>query len=180
MILLHCLRIYLDTSYRMTIDLLKEMSRIRSAIDLKELPPPSTLCKAFNRLDMMVRRVLLDLSVTLLPTNGIVGIDASGLDRSHASKHYTKAKYLPCGQRYKHCTRERPAGASGVFGRVFWPERFADVGSEPEGEKGRCVNLLLSVFAVEMDGSNTVGVRSIAFSTAVCTPAGRCTAPIRG
>ncbi len=35
-------------------------------------------------------RVLLNLSVTLLPTNGVVGIDASGFDRSHASKHYTK------------------------------------------------------------------------------------------
>ena len=31
---LHCLRIYLDTSYRMTIDLLKEMPRIIGEIGL--------------------------------------------------------------------------------------------------------------------------------------------------
>jgi len=61
-------------------------------------PPPSTLCKAFNRLDMAVWRVLLNLSVSLLPTNGVVGIDASGFDRSHGSKHYTKRAKLTIQQ----------------------------------------------------------------------------------
>lgn len=74
------------------------MPRIRNAIELEELPSPSTLCKAFNRLDMAVWRVLLNLSVTLLPTNGVVGIDASGFDRSHASKHYTKRTKLTIQQ----------------------------------------------------------------------------------
>ena len=50
----------------------------RRAIDLEELPSPSTLCKAFNRLDMAVWRVLLNLSVTLLPTNGVVGTTQFG------------------------------------------------------------------------------------------------------
>jgi IS5 family transposase len=74
------------------------MPRIRSAIGLEELPSPSTLCKAFNGLDMAVWRVLLNLSVALLPTNGVVGIDASGFDRSHASKHYTKRTKLTIQQ----------------------------------------------------------------------------------
>ena len=74
------------------------MPRIRSAIDLTELPAPSTLCKAFDRLDMALWRVLLNISVSLLPTNGIVGIDASGFDRSHASKHYTKRAKLTIQQ----------------------------------------------------------------------------------
>ena len=74
------------------------MPRIRSAIELEEIPSPSTLCKAFNRLDMAVWRVLLNLSITLLPTNGVVGIDASGFDRSHASKHYTKRTKLKIQQ----------------------------------------------------------------------------------
>ena len=43
---------------------------------------------------MAVWRVLLRLSITLLPTNGIVGIDVSGFDRSHASKHYTRRTKL--------------------------------------------------------------------------------------
>ncbi len=38
------------------------------------------------------------LSVTLLSTSGVVGIDASGLDRSHASKHYTKRAELTIQQ----------------------------------------------------------------------------------
>ena len=97
-IVLLCLKVWENTTYRTLLDERIEMPRIRSAIDLKELPSPSTLCKAFNRVDMAVWRVLLDLSVTLLPTNGIVGIDVSGLDRSHASKYYTKRTKLTMQQ----------------------------------------------------------------------------------
>ncbi|WP_231189130.1 IS5 family transposase [Haladaptatus sp. DYF46] len=97
-IVLLCLKVRKNTTYRMLLDELIEMPRIRSAIDLEELPSPSTLCKAFNRLDMAVWRVLLNLSVTLLPTNGVVSIDASGFDRSHASKHYTKRAELTIQQ----------------------------------------------------------------------------------
>jgi IS5 family transposase len=97
-IVLLCLKVRKNTTYRTLLDELIEMPRIRSAIDLEELPSPSTLCKAFNRLGMAVWRVLLNLSVTLLPTNGVVGIDASGFDRSHASKHYTKRTKLTIQQ----------------------------------------------------------------------------------
>ena len=97
-IVLLCLKVRKNTTYRTLLDELIEMPRIRKAINLDELPSPSTLCKAFNRLDMAVWRVLLNLSITLLPTNGIVGIDASGFDRSHASKHYTKRTKLTIQQ----------------------------------------------------------------------------------
>src|SRR6056297_1423968 len=97
-IVLLCLKVRKNTTYRTLLDELIEMPRIRSVLDLEELPSPSTLCKAFNRLDMAVWRVLLNLSVTLLPTNGVVGIDASGFDRSHASKHYTKRTKLTIQQ----------------------------------------------------------------------------------
>ncbi|WP_251331619.1 IS5 family transposase [Haloplanus pelagicus] len=97
-IVLLCLKVRKNTTYRTLLDELIEMPRIRKAINLDELPAPSTLCKAFNRLDMAVWRVLLNLSITLLPTNGIVGIDASGFDRSHASKHYTKRTKLTIHQ----------------------------------------------------------------------------------
>jgi len=97
-IVLLCLKVRKDTTYRTLLDELIEMPRIRSALYLEEIPSPSTLCKAFNRLDMAGWRVLLNLSVTLLPTNGIVGIDASGFDRSHASKHYTKRTKLTIQQ----------------------------------------------------------------------------------
>ncbi len=76
-IVLRGLKIRKNTTYRALLDELIEMPRIRKAIELEELPSPSTLCKAFNWLDMAVWRVLLNLSVTLLPTNGVVGIDAA-------------------------------------------------------------------------------------------------------
>jgi hypothetical protein len=47
---------------------------------------------------MAVWRVLLNLSITLLPTNGVVGIDASGFDRSHTSKHCTERTKLTIQQ----------------------------------------------------------------------------------
>ena len=102
-IVLLCLKVRKNITYRTLLDELIEMLRIRSAIELEEIPSPSTLCKAFNRLDMAVWRVLLNLSITLLPTNGVVGIDASGInasgfDRSHASKHYTKRTKLTTQQ----------------------------------------------------------------------------------
>ena len=97
-VVLLCLKVRKDTTYRTLLDELIEMPRIRNAINLTELPAPSTLCKAFDRLDMTVWRILLNLSVSLLPTNGVAGIDASGFDRSHASKHYTKRAKLTIQQ----------------------------------------------------------------------------------
>ncbi|GAA0235754.1 IS5-like element ISH28 family transposase [Halobacterium noricense] len=97
-IVLPCLKVRKDTTYRTLLDELIEMPRVRNAISMTKIPAPSTLCKAFDRLDMAVWRVLLNLSVSLLPTNGVVGIDASGFDRSHASKHYTKRTKLTVQQ----------------------------------------------------------------------------------
>ncbi len=93
-VVLLCLKVRKNTTYRGLLDELIEMPRIRRALGLAELPTPLTLCKAFNRLEMAVWRLLLTLSAKLLPTSGVVGIDASGLDRSQASKHYTKRAEL--------------------------------------------------------------------------------------
>jgi len=95
---LQILRFTENAIYRGLPDELIEMPRIRRALELAELLTPSTLCKAFNRLDMAVWRIILTLSTTLLPTSGVVGIDASGFDRSHASKHYTKRGKLTIQQ----------------------------------------------------------------------------------
>jgi IS5 family transposase len=97
-VVLLCLKVRKNTTYRGLLDELIEMPRIRRVLELAELPTPSTLCKAFNRLDMAVWRVMLTLSATLLPTNGVVGVDASGFDRSHTSKHYTKRAELTIQQ----------------------------------------------------------------------------------
>jgi len=90
MISLHCLRIYLDTTYRMTIDLLKEMPRITREIGLEpaDLPHPSTLCLAFDRIEMDICRVLLQQSAQLHDTGHIGAIDATYFERSSASRKY--------------------------------------------------------------------------------------------
>ena len=87
---LHCLRTYPDTSYRMTIDILKEMPQIIGEIGLSaaDLPSPSTLCKAFDRFDMSVCRVLLRQSAQLHDPSEHVTIDATFYECSAASRHY--------------------------------------------------------------------------------------------
>ncbi|WP_121823685.1 IS5 family transposase [Halostella salina] len=89
---LHCLRIYLDESYRNALDLLSEMPHILAEIDLEEgdLPDHSTLVKAFDRFQMKVWRVLLRLSAQLHDLSGHAAIDATFFDRENASKHYCR------------------------------------------------------------------------------------------
>lgn len=90
LISLHCLRIYLDTSYRMTIDLLKEMPQITGEIGLNttDLPAPSTLCKALDRIEMSLCRVLLRQSAQLHEPSEHAALDATFYDRDRASRHY--------------------------------------------------------------------------------------------
>ena len=87
---LHCLRIYLDVSYRMTIDLLTEMPQITGEIGLNaaDLPAPSMLCKAFDRIEMTVCRVLLRQSAQLHNPSSHAALDATFYERDRASRHY--------------------------------------------------------------------------------------------
>lgn len=85
-----CLKIREDKNYREVVEMLVEMPRIRKAIELDEVPHPSTLCKAFDRLRTRIWRSLLNATTELLELNGIVSIDSSGEERSRASRHYTK------------------------------------------------------------------------------------------
>jgi len=89
---LHCLRIYLEKSYRETLDLLSEMPHILAEIGLEaaDLPDHSTLVKAFDRLEMEVWRVLLRLSAQLHDPAGHAAIDSTFFDREAASKHYCR------------------------------------------------------------------------------------------
>ena len=83
MISLHCLRIYLDTTYRMTIDLLTEMPQITREIGREpaDLPHPSTLCLAFDRIEMDICRVLLRQSAQLHDIGDLAALDATYFER---------------------------------------------------------------------------------------------------
>ncbi len=89
---LHCLRIYLEKSYREALDLLNEMPQILAEIGLlkADLPDHSTLVKAFDRIKMAVWRVLLRLSAQLHEQSGHAAMDATFFDRENASKHYCR------------------------------------------------------------------------------------------
>ena len=87
---LHCLRIFLEKSYVMSLDLLATMTPILAEIglDAADLPDPSTLCKAFDRITIDVWRVLLRQSAQLHEPSGHVALDATYFERSRASQHY--------------------------------------------------------------------------------------------
>ncbi len=89
---LHCLRIYLEKSYREALDLLSGMPQILAMIglDAADLPDHSTLVKAFDRIRMAVWRVLLRLSAQLHEPSGHAAMDATFFDRENASKHYCR------------------------------------------------------------------------------------------
>ncbi len=74
----------------MTIDLLKEMPQITGEIglDAADLLAPSTLCKAFDRIEMSVCRVLLRQSAQLHDLSEHAAIDATFYERDRASRHY--------------------------------------------------------------------------------------------
>jgi IS5 family transposase len=92
MVSLHCLRIYLDTTYRMTINLLREMPRITREIGRfkSDFPHYSTLCLAFEILEMRICRVLLGQSAQPHDTGDITTIGATYFDCSPASRHYCR------------------------------------------------------------------------------------------
>jgi IS5 family transposase len=85
-------------TYRDFVDELIEVPRIRDALNLDSIPAPSTLCKAFDRLEMAVWRVVLNVSLVDVPLNGVIDIGASGFERAHASTHYTKRTNLTIQQ----------------------------------------------------------------------------------
>ena len=97
-VVLLCLKVKKTTTDRDLVDELIEMPRVRDALNLDSFPAPSTLCKAFDRLEVAVWRVLLNVSIGDLPLNGVTGIDASGFERAHASTHYTKRTTLTIQQ----------------------------------------------------------------------------------
>ncbi|NHN65682.1 IS5 family transposase [Haloarcula sp. JP-Z28] len=89
---LHCLRVYLEKSYREALDLLSEMPQILGEIGLNaaDLPDHSTLVKRFDRIKTALWRVLLRLSAQLHEPSGHAAIDATFFDRKNASKHYCR------------------------------------------------------------------------------------------
>jgi hypothetical protein len=80
---LHCLRIYLEKSYREALDLLSEMPQILADIGLEkaDLPENPTQVKACNRIKMVVWRVVLREP----PSRA--AMDTTFFDRENASKH---------------------------------------------------------------------------------------------
>jgi len=93
-----CLKVKKTTTYRDLVDEFIEMPRIRDALDHDSIPAPSTLCKAFDRLEMAVWRVFLNVLLADLLVNGVTGLDASGFERAHTSAHYPKRTNLTIQQ----------------------------------------------------------------------------------
>jgi hypothetical protein len=91
-------------TYRELIDWLGEMPRIQQALDLKRLPRFTTVQKAFRRLSPMIWRVLQRVSANLLEGDGVAALDATGWERSYASRHYTQRGTLRSRRSRRRCS----------------------------------------------------------------------------
>jgi IS5 family transposase len=94
LVVLYCLKLKLGVTYRELIDWLGEMPRIQQALGLRQLPHFTTVQKAFARLETAIWRVLQRISATLVEGDRVAALDASGWDRSYASRHYTQRVQL--------------------------------------------------------------------------------------
>lgn len=91
-----CLKEQKGETYRSVIGLLQHMPRLQAILDLDrdQLPDPSTLCKAMDRLTMAIFRSLLQATLSLHNLGEIAAIDASSFDRIAASHRYaTQTNY---------------------------------------------------------------------------------------
>ena len=64
-VVLLCLKVKKTATYRDLVDEIIEMVRIRDALALNSILAPSTLCKTFDRLEMAVWRVPLNVSLLI-------------------------------------------------------------------------------------------------------------------
>lgn len=119
-----CLREREDETFRSVVDKLKVMGPIREILGLNrhELPDPSTVYKAMDRLSMAMIRQLLQRTISLFDLGEIKAIDASGFDRVAASRRYahrTEYRFLAIKTTLLtdcttgaildiHCTTSRP------------------------------------------------------------------------
>ncbi|MFC7251491.1 IS5 family transposase [Halomicroarcula sp. GCM10025324] len=88
---LHCLRVYLEKSYREALDLLSEMPQILAEIglDAADLPDHSTLSSGLIESRQHSGECCCASRRSCDPS-GHAAIDATFFDREHASKHYCR------------------------------------------------------------------------------------------
>lgn len=87
-----CLREREGETFRSVVDKLKVIGPVRErlGLTLSDLPDPSTVCKAMDRLTTALCRRLLAESLTLFELGEVGAIDASGFDRVAASRRYAR------------------------------------------------------------------------------------------
>ena len=90
MLTILCLKQKKGETYRSVIGLLHGVERTRELLDLSrgQIPDPSTVYQAMDRLTMAFFRSLLQQTTTLHEVGDLAAIDASSFDRVAASRRY--------------------------------------------------------------------------------------------
>lgn len=90
MLTILCFKERRGETFRSVIGTLEHMPRVREKLDLDrgQVPDPSTVCKAMDRLTMALFRSLLQRTISLHELGSIAAIDASSFDRGAASRRY--------------------------------------------------------------------------------------------
>lgn len=85
-----CIKHKKKLKYRELEEMLMESPRVCEELELHEFPDFTTSCKQFAKFERKVLVILIYLSACLLPRSGKGGVDSTGYDRRHNSKHYVK------------------------------------------------------------------------------------------
>lgn len=91
-ITVQCLRERETETFRSVVDKFKVMGPVRDVLGLEHenLPDPSTLCKAMDRLTMALRQRLLQRTSMLFDLGEVAAIDATSFNRIAANRRYAE------------------------------------------------------------------------------------------
>lgn len=90
LVVLNLLRIREGWTYQETEEKLEVMDTIQHELKLRRIPNPSTLARAYDRINCWLFRWILKESASRIESSGKLAVDATGFTRHWASRYYTK------------------------------------------------------------------------------------------
>jgi IS5 family transposase len=90
LVVLNLLRIREEWTYEDVEEKLEVMDTIQRELELRRVPDPSTIAKAYDRMNCWLFRWILKKSFQRVQSSGKLAVDATGFNRHWASRYYTQ------------------------------------------------------------------------------------------
>jgi IS5 family transposase len=90
LVVLNLLRIREEWTYEDVEEKLELMKPVQHELQLRRVPDPSTLAKAYDRINCWLFRWILKTTFQRVQSSGKLAVDATGFNRHWASRYYTQ------------------------------------------------------------------------------------------